>query len=91
MPAEWKLEKKACATENAGPSKEASANVWDLFRRPHTCGKTIILYCNWFINSLTYYGLTLNPSEFAGDFHANFMINGALEVPAYAISMVIIR
>ena len=63
----------------------------DLFRTPQMCGKTLILYGNWFTNSLTYFGLTLNSSDIGNDFHINFMINGALEFPAYVLALVLVR
>jgi OCT family organic cation transporter-like MFS transporter 4/5 len=87
LPDDWRLEKKI---QDKDGGTRATANVFDLFRNPHTCGKTLILYANWFICSLTYYGLTLNSSELGGDFHVNFMINGVLEIPAYGISMIAI-
>ncbi len=52
--------------------------------------KTIVLYLNWFTNSLVYYGLTLNTGSFGGSFLLNFVVNGLLEIPAYVIGLFII-
>ena len=40
---------------------------------------------------MTYYGLTLNSAELGGDFHVNYMINGALEIVAYTVAMFIVE
>ena len=40
---------------------------------------------------MTYYGLTLNSAELGGDFHVNYMINGALEIVAYTFAMFIVE
>ena len=68
-----------------------NVSVQDLFRKPQMCGKTLILFGNWFIISLMYYGLTINSGDLGDDFHINFMINGAFEFPAYAISLLLVR
>ena len=40
---------------------------------------------------MTYYGLTFNSAELGGDFHVNYMINGALEIVAYTFAMFIVE
>ena len=48
----------------------------------------IILYCNRFVNSLVYYGLSLNTSNLGGNPYINFCISGAVEIPAYIFCQV---
>ena len=36
-----------------------------------------------FVNSLVYYGLSLNTSNLGGNEYVNFFIAGAVEIPAY--------
>lgn len=37
-----------------------------------------------FVNSGVYYGLSLNTSNLGGNDYLNFLISGAVEIPAYA-------
>ena len=93
IPLDWTLKKdssNASLVESQDIIKY-KASVLDLFRTPQMCGKTLILYGNWFIIALTYYGLTLNSTDLGDDFHVNFMINGAFEFPAYSLSLVLVR
>ena len=89
VPLDWKLNMSKASKEEKQNTNKAS--FLDLFRTPQMCGKTLILYGNWFIISLTYYGLTLNSTDLGNDFHANFMINGAFEFPAYVLALVLVR
>ena len=89
VPSDWTL--KPVSTKEDLPNSQHSASVLDLFRTPQMCGKTLILYGNWFIIALMYYGLTLNSNDLGNDFHINFMINGAFEFPAYALSLLLVR
>ncbi|CAN7949195.1 unnamed protein product, partial [Ixodes pacificus] len=44
-----------------------------------------------FVNSFTYYAMSLNTNDLGGNPYLNFAIAGAVEFPAYAISIVIIK
>ena len=91
VPLDWKLNTNSGIAARVEKPKSNKASFLDLFRTPHMCGKTLILYGNWFIITLTYYGLTLNSTDLGDDFHVNFMINGAFEFPAYALALVLVR
>ena len=56
--------------------EEGSASVLDLFRHRSLAAKTLILYFNWFANSVVYYGLTLNSGNLGGTVMVNFVLNG---------------
>ena len=90
VPLDWKLNSLS-GNDSTSNSQHTNASVLDLFRTPQMCGKTLILYGNWFIIALMYYGLTLNSGDLGDDFHISFMINGAFEFPAYALSLVLVR
>ena len=61
--------------------------MFDLFKHKNLAFKTLILYFNWFANSFVYYGLTLNSGNLGGTIMVNFLLNGAMEIPAYAFSL----
>ena len=61
----------------------------DLFRSPNLRTKTLILYYQWFVNSFTYYGLSLNMGQVTGgeDIFFNFTIGGLLEIPSHTAAI----
>ncbi|CAL4107484.1 unnamed protein product, partial [Meganyctiphanes norvegica] len=73
------------------PSKEnTESNFLDLFRTPNLRKKTINLFFNWFVNSGVYYGLSLNTGNLGGNAYLNFVISGAVEIPAHAITIILL-
>lgn len=74
----------------AEPTKEEAdgkvarkASVLDLFRYPNLRMKSLLIFFNWFVNSGTYYGLSWNTNNLGGNDLLNFVISGAVELPAY--------
>ncbi|XP_017772552.1 PREDICTED: organic cation transporter protein-like [Nicrophorus vespilloides] len=63
---------------------EKRATILDIFRHPNLRKRSLIIFFDWFANSITYYGLSWNTSNLGGgnDF-INFVISGAVEIPAY--------
>ncbi|XP_007517133.1 solute carrier family 22 member 13 isoform X4 [Erinaceus europaeus] len=59
-----------------------SGNVLDLFRHPQLRKMTLILFCVWFVDSLGYFGLSLQVGDFGLDIYLTQLIFGAVEVPA---------
>jgi len=62
---------------------EKKGYIWDLVRTPTIRYRSFNLFFNWFVNSLVYYGLSLNTSNLGGDPYVNFFISAAVEIPAY--------
>ena len=48
----------------------------------------MIVFYLWFVNSGTYYGLSLVASNLGGNPYLNFLISAAVEIPAYAINLI---
>ena len=94
LPDEWKLPEKqpTAADHPEGSSKGSGGAVTflDLFKTPVLRIKTLIVFFNWFAISMAYYGLTLNSASLGGDLLLKFTINGVLEVPAYALAMIVV-
>lgn len=72
-------EKKAETEEDAS----SQPSVWDLMRYPNLRKKTLLIFFNWFVNSGTYYGLSWNTNNLGSNILLNFVISGAVEIPAY--------
>ncbi|XP_050636291.1 solute carrier family 22 member 13 [Macaca thibetana thibetana] len=69
--------------EKTGPS----GNALDLFRHPQLRKVTLIIFCVWFVDSLGYYGLSLQVGDFGLDIYLTQLIFGAVEVPARCSSI----
>uniref|UniRef100_A0A0R3RKW8 MFS domain-containing protein n=1 Tax=Elaeophora elaphi TaxID=1147741 RepID=A0A0R3RKW8_9BILA len=58
-------------------------NLIDLFRTPNLRKKTILITYIWFVNAVVYNCLTYNISNLPVNDFLSFIINGAVELPAY--------
>ncbi|KAI1287048.1 Organic cation transporter protein [Halotydeus destructor] len=68
------------------------SNLFDLLKHPRMRLMTIILYLTWFTNTFVYYGLSLNTGSLL-DFNPfiSFLISGAVEFPAYLVTLFLLR
>ena len=87
MIAETKKEKKN-KLEHGPPPKYGLS---DLMKHPNMCCKSLTLFFNWFVISGTYYGLSLSASNLGGNPYINFFISAAVEIPAYAINLLVLN
>ncbi|XP_037382471.1 solute carrier family 22 member 13 [Talpa occidentalis] len=69
--------------EKTGPR----GNALDLFRHPQLRKITLILFCVWFVDSLGYFGLSLQVGDFGLDIYLTQLIFGMVEVPARCSSI----
>ncbi|MCP9260573.1 Organic cation transporter 1 [Dirofilaria immitis] len=58
-------------------------NLFDLFRTPNLRKKTVLITYIWFVNAVVYNCLTYNISNLPVNDFLSFIINGAVELPAY--------
>ncbi|XP_017047157.1 organic cation transporter-like protein [Drosophila ficusphila] len=58
-------------------------SVWDLFCYPNLRRKTLLIFLDWLVTSGVYYGLSWNTNNLGGNVLLNFVISGAVEIPAY--------
>ncbi|OWF38693.1 Solute carrier family 22 member 6-A [Mizuhopecten yessoensis] len=65
--------------------------ILDIFRHKLLLRNSLIVWYTWFINSLTYYGLYLSSVTLSTDRYINFLINGALEIPAGIVVWLLIN
>nr|XP_005317424.2 solute carrier family 22 member 13 [Ictidomys tridecemlineatus] len=71
----------------APENSASSGNALDLFRHPHLRKVTLVLICVWFVDSLGYYGVSLQVGDFGLDIYLTQLIFGASEVPARLLSI----
>lgn len=67
-----------------------NVNVLDLFKTAQMRKKTMCLFLIWFSVYLVYYGLVLNLANIGGNLYVNSVLQGAVEIPAVAISIFIL-
>lgn len=67
----------------AADPKEKRARIYDVFKHPNLRKRALIIFFDWFANSITYYGLSWNTSNLGGNDYLNFVVSGAVEIPAY--------
>ncbi|XP_063954422.1 organic cation transporter protein-like [Lytechinus pictus] len=58
------------------------ATFLDLFKTPNLRIRTLNCMFNWFVNTMVYYGLSLDTSDLGANDYIAFFISGAVEVPA---------
>ncbi|KAK3098164.1 hypothetical protein FSP39_016805 [Pinctada imbricata] len=68
--------------------KPASGNLLQLFTSRVMLVRTLVIFFNWMVVSMTYYGLSLNTGNLGGDFYVNFLISGLVEFPAYTLVII---
>ncbi|XP_076373730.1 organic cation transporter protein-like isoform X2 [Tachypleus tridentatus] len=71
-------------------SKKPTAGIVDLLRNPCLCRRTLNIAFNWFVNSLVYYGLSMNAGNLGGDVYVNFVALAAVEIPAVVLGTLIL-
>lgn len=69
--------------EKKHPRDVKEPSLFDLFRYPNLRRKSLLIFFDWFVNSGTYYGLSWNTNNLGGNDLLNFVISGAVEIPAY--------
>jgi MFS family permease len=75
---------------NENDTETESVNVMDLFKTRQMRKKTLLLFVIWFSVYLVYYGLVLNLGNIGGDLYINSILSGAVEIPAVALSILIL-
>ncbi|XP_050069262.1 organic cation transporter protein-like [Anopheles maculipalpis] len=65
-------------------TNEPKPSLLDIFKHPNLRRKAMLIFFDWFVNSLTYYGLSWNTNNLGGNPLLNFVISGAVEIPAYS-------
>ncbi|XP_046326538.2 organic cation transporter protein-like [Haliotis rufescens] len=63
-----------------------------LFTTPVMCTRTLIIFFNWMVVSMVYYGLSLNSDNLgAGSLHLNFLLVGLVELPACGLVVMLLN
>ncbi|XP_035450168.1 organic cation transporter protein isoform X2 [Spodoptera frugiperda] len=74
-----------CKATCAKYTDEHSAGTTDLFKTPRMMKKTLIICGCWFVNSVVYYGLSLNTGKLSGNPYFLMFLMGVVELPSYIL------
>ncbi|KAK6169201.1 hypothetical protein SNE40_020297 [Patella caerulea] len=66
------------------------AKISQMFTTPRLVAMSLIVFFNWFVASVTYYGLTLNVTNLSGDVYLNFTIGNIAETIAYILCIILL-
>ncbi|KAL8611301.1 hypothetical protein ACOMHN_013732 [Nucella lapillus] len=61
-----------------------------LRHHPRLVVKYLFVIYNWFVSSLTFYGLNLNIGSLSGSVYLNFLLSGVVEIVSYALCIVLL-
>ncbi|XP_029647981.1 organic cation transporter protein [Octopus sinensis] len=67
-----------------------SVPLWIIFTSKKLTIQSLIIFLNWFVVSMVYYGLSLNSVNLGGNIFLNFFFIGLAEFPAYFLCILII-
>ncbi|XP_061177652.1 organic cation transporter protein-like [Saccostrea echinata] len=68
-------------------TQSTEGRIWHLFSHRVLLIRTLILYFNWAVVSMMYYGVTMHAGNMGGDFYLNFFLLAVVEFPASALSV----
>ncbi|KAK3769800.1 hypothetical protein RRG08_046905 [Elysia crispata] len=70
--------------EADGPVQEP---MWHILKYPRLVIRTLVIYFNWMVCSMAYYGISLNVADLAGNIYFNMMLYGVVEVISYFLCL----
>ncbi|XP_055954325.1 organic cation transporter protein-like isoform X1 [Patella vulgata] len=73
-------------TQDSGPQ----AKVYEMFTSPVLLIRSLIIFFNWMVVSMVYYGLGLNVGNLGGDIYVNFTIANIVETAAYILCLILL-
>lgn len=65
------------------PEQEVKLGVVDLFNRPFVLRITLIMFVNWIVVTLGYYGISMSATGLGSDVFVSFILTALVEIPSY--------
>lgn len=72
------------------PPPQKEGRVWQLFSSKTLGVWTLIIFFNWFVCSMSYYGVVLNTTNLGGDLYLNFVLLTIVEYPGKLLTMLLL-
>ncbi|XP_056017071.1 organic cation transporter protein-like [Ostrea edulis] len=67
--------------------KKEAGKIWLLFSDRRLGVRTIIIFYNWMVASMVFYGLSLNTGILYGDYYMNFLLVVLVEFPGHVLPL----
>lgn len=64
--------------------------VWQLFTNRRLCIRTLIVFFNWFVIGMVFYGVTIHMGNIGGDFYLNFFIQSIISIPSFGCPLLLL-
>ncbi|KAK3778755.1 hypothetical protein RRG08_013026 [Elysia crispata] len=58
-------------------------SIWQMFTHRVLLTRSLIVFFNWFVASMVYYGLSLNVGDLSGNIYLNFFLSAVVELVSY--------
>ncbi|XP_066288727.1 organic cation transporter protein-like [Branchiostoma lanceolatum] len=68
-------------------SDKRQYTIFDIVRTPNMAKKSVIIFFNWFVVTVVWFGLALNTQQLGGDNYLNFLIMNLVDFPAQIFSI----
>nr|XP_039248328.1 solute carrier family 22 member 5-like isoform X1 [Styela clava] len=65
------------------------SNYLHLLKNPTMRLRCAVLCLSWFVTSLVYFAISLNPSQLSGDRLMNIFLSGIVELPSFVVSFIL--
>ncbi|XP_060558966.1 organic cation transporter protein-like [Ruditapes philippinarum] len=64
---------------------DKESSFWKLFSSKTLCIRSNVIFLNWLVVALVYFGLALNSENLNGNLYLNFGLSGLVEIPGYLL------
>ncbi|KAK3098129.1 hypothetical protein FSP39_016424 [Pinctada imbricata] len=81
---------KLLTKDMAEDEEQDPGRIWQLFTSRVMLIRTSILFFNWMVVSMMYYGVTMHAGGMGGDFFLNFFLMAIVEFPAYSLAIILL-
>ncbi|XP_076081366.1 organic cation transporter protein-like [Mytilus galloprovincialis] len=76
--------------DNLPVEKKEAGKVWLLFTDRTLGCRTLVIFYNWMVASMVFYGLTLNTGMLYGDYYINYMLVVLVEYPGHILTLLMV-
>ncbi|ESO85015.1 hypothetical protein LOTGIDRAFT_131162 [Lottia gigantea] len=64
--------------------------IWEMFTSPILIIRSLIIFLNWIVVNMVFYGLGLNVGNLGGNIYLNFTISNVVETIAYVLCLLLL-